>query len=218
MHQMEDLSKTMTAIRAPNYEDRFQTAGIPNGGSRDSPFGGQPDPPYERQITWSTEGSAPTEDSPSLTQTLSSSSVQSQVPTNPPPFPVNVAGPDISLYSRFPQDNSREMRANSFWGKTREKWNRLTVCEMATVIISAALVFTTTVVTLWLFRTKGLGHKNFSRLIFMLGILIMMAASGASMFAVRRNLGEVFFAMTLIIALGIFLGSYLDIFYGAELG
>jgi hypothetical protein len=217
---MDGSSKVMTGSSAQRPEVHFENAGFPKDRSLGTPFDGQPDPRCDRQITWSTDnsgGSAQIPGAPSRAPTMNSSGIQSQTHTMPLSGRDLEASPGISS-SRFPEDGSRELHPDSFWGTAKTKWSRISVWERATVIIAAAVVFVTTIVTIVLFRTKGVGHKNFSRLIFMLGILIIMAASGTAMFAVKRNLGEVFFAMILIIALGIFLNSFLDILYAAALG
>lgn len=91
------------------------------------------------------------------------------------------------------------------------KFQRLSLTERILFTVSSFIIITTAITTITLLRTHGKGRKTFTRTLFMFGILIIMGSSGLSMFAVRRNFGEVVFTMCLVMIMGIFLGSYLDI-------
>jgi hypothetical protein len=98
----------------------------------------------------------------------------------------------------------------------RSKWKGLFPRERVIFSITSVAVILTVITGIILFKVHGQGRKTFVRKVFVWGFLIIMANGGIAMFAVRRNLGEVLFAMTLIIVLGIFLNPFLDVLgYGA---
>jgi len=77
---------------------------------------------------------------------------------------------------------------------------------MASLVVLASLV-----ILLALLGTVAKHQKDVGRRIFLGCMLLAMVASGIAMAAVRRNLGEVLFAMIMVIVVGMFLNSFLDL-------
>jgi hypothetical protein len=92
-----------------------------------------------------------------------------------------------------------------------EKWKHLRSEERATCICSMLLILGTIITGFFIFKFHGKGRETFVKRAFLCGVLICMGASGTMMIAVRRNLGEVLFTMTMFLVLGIFIGGYLDV-------
>jgi hypothetical protein len=77
--------------------------------------------------------------------------------------------------------------------------------------MASLVVLVSFFILLALLGTIAKGKKNVGRRIFLGCMLLSMVASGIAMAAVRRNLGEVLFAMIMVIVIGMFLNSFLDI-------
>ena len=106
---------------------------------------------------------------------------------------------------------ARELDSPTMTDSVKSRWSRLLRWERMVFRITSAAVILTVITGIILFKVHGHGRKTFIRKVFVWGVLLIMANGGVAMFAVRRNLGEVLFAMTLIIVLGIFLNPFLDV-------
>jgi hypothetical protein len=158
---------------------------------------------YEPKIpTWSTDASGVQNDGIDRTVTFDShneggiSSYQEHIPDHR--LPNNSGG-------------QRELSPDTATGSVRTKWSRAVRWER--VILCSAIFFmvSTFIAAVCAFKLHGQGRKTFVRKIFVWGVLIMDFNVGVVMVALRRNLGEVLFSITLVLVFGIFLNSYLDV-------
>ena len=92
-----------------------------------------------------------------------------------------------------------------------KRWYGLLPHERTLFVFSSITVLVTVISLFVLLKKVPKGRKDVGKKIFLGGILIVIVASGTGMVAVRRNMGEVLFTVTMVIALGIFLNSFLDI-------
>jgi hypothetical protein len=105
----------------------------------------------------------------------------------------------------------RKTSGSAWCDELRTRWTGLGVCERVVFIMASLVVLASFVTLLALLGTIAKGKKNVGRRIFLGCMLLSMVASGVAMAAVRRNLGEVLFAMIMIVVIGMFLNSYLDL-------
>jgi hypothetical protein len=165
---------------------------------------------YERKIpSWPTEASGVQHDGIDRTVTFDS----------PPNANSTEVEEGISSYQEHIPDyrrpnnsgGQRELSPNTATGSVKTKWSRAVRWER--VILCSAIFFmvSTFIGAVCAFKLHGQGRKTFVRKIFVWGVLIMDFNVGVVMVALRRNLGEVLFSITLVLVFGIFLNSYLDV-------
>jgi hypothetical protein len=186
---------------------------------------------YPRQVTWSTDehprsiANVAIDPNPSNENKKHDKSVQRQNADSSPAYGLHQ--PHHSNSPTSTRTNMATSVRHGLDGRIRDdgvslhpdtsintigsKFTSLTLAERVLFTVSSFVIITTAVTTITLLRIHGKGRKTFTRTLFMFGILIIMGFSGLSMFAVRRNFGEVVFTMCLVMIMGIFLGSYLDI-------
>lgn len=215
LYECHDVSQPTSKVgeSSKNREETFKATEIPG---QDEPFVAGYGNGYPRHIlTWSTDTNPPRAPTyQGRMSTMNSSSGLSHALTNPSAGHSNEGSHPFEPY-RLDGDG-RELSAKTMADSIRSKWKGLFPRERVIFSITSVAVILTVITGIILFKVHGQGRKTFVRKVFVWGFLIIMANGGIAMFAVRRNLGEVLFAMTLIIVLGIFLNPFLDVLgYGA---
>jgi hypothetical protein len=197
-----------------HFEDQFKALGLPHhpNGSGDASF-----TTYSANLSISSDSQAesgrerctheerhqpPVYSDNSLPQTRSPTDSQSD-----PEQEIGISNTNLA------DENVCERKVNnSAWlDELRARWGRLEVCERVMFTMASLVVLASFVILLAVLGTVAKGKKDVGRRIFLGCILLAMAASGTAMVAVRRNLGEVLFTMIMVVVIGMFLNSFLDI-------
>jgi hypothetical protein len=117
----------------------------------------------------------------------------------------------IGSYRQPNNSYNHERSPETATDSLRTKWRYALRWERVVLCFAIFFMISTFISVVCAFKLYGQGRKIFVRKVFVWGILIMDFNVGVVMVAVRRNLGEVLFSITLVLVFGIFLNSYLDV-------